>query len=383
MEKSLGKINKVYAMQIATIFIGFVIFGFSENIKGPAIPRIQFDFMLSESQLGTLLALNAIGYLIACSFTAYFTGKWGIKRVMVIAFTAMALSGILIFISRYYSLFAASYFLMYIGNGMLEIGLAILGARIFVKNTGTMMNLANGFYGISSTVAPLIAAGLMEVTIGNFTLDWRGMYLVILLLSVVPILFTCFSTFPQEDSKRGESMSLSMLLKDPILWLMVCILTFGVVSELAVGGWLVNFLEKSYGWDNYRASGLLSAFFLLFTLARLFLGPITDKIGFTLSLIIFSGFSALCTFGAVLGGENFAYLFAVSGIGIAMVYPTVMAFLAKRYSNESETAITLAVTIMGLGSAIGNYIIGDIIEVTKRFFVEDPQLGLLRGLQAG
>ncbi|MBO9599762.1 MAG: MFS transporter, partial [Cohnella sp.] len=66
-------------MQLATIFIGFVIFGFSENIKGPAIPRIQFDFMLSESQLGTLLSLNALGYLIACSFTAYLTQIWGIK----------------------------------------------------------------------------------------------------------------------------------------------------------------------------------------------------------------------------------------------------------------------------------------------------------------
>lgn len=370
-------------MQVATIFIGFVIFGFSENIKGPAIPRIQFDFMLNESQVGTLLALNSLGYLIACSFTAYLTRKWGIKRVMVIAFTAMALSGIFIFLSRYYTMFASSYFLMYIGNGMLEIGLAIMSARIFIKNTGTMMNLANGFYGLSSTVAPLIATGLMGVAINHHTLDWRGMYLVILLLSVVPIIFTCFCPFPKVDNEPGESMPLNKLLKDPALWLMVCILTFGVVSELAVGGWLVNFLEKSYGWDNYKASGLLSGFFLLFTLARLFLGPITDKIGFTFSLIIFSGFSAICMFGAIIGGESFAFLFAVSGIGIAMVYPTVMAFIAQRYSKESETAITVAVTIMGVGSVIGNYLIGGIIEIIKRLYNADSHIGLLRGLQAG
>lgn len=97
---------------------------------------------------------------------------------------------------------------------------------------------------------------------------------------------------------------------------MVLILSFGVVSELAVGGWLVNFLEKAYRWDTVKASGLLSAFFLLFSVGRLVLGPLTDKIGFTLSLIIFSGFSAVCTFAALAGGESWAFLFAAAGLGL-------------------------------------------------------------------
>lgn len=383
MKRRSGSFNKVYVMQLATIFIGFIIFGFSENIKGPAIPRIQYDFLLNESQLGTLLSLNALGYLIACSFTAYLTKIWGIKRVTVISFAAMAVSGIFIFFSQYYVVFSASYFLMYIGNGMLEIGLAILGARIFVRNTGTMMNLAHGFYGLSSTVAPLIATGLMQVKINGSVLDWRGMYLVMLLLSIIPIIFALFSTFPGDEIKHEDRIPLKTLMQDPVIWLMVVILSFGVVSELAVGGWLVNFLEKAYGWDTVSASGMLSAFFLCFSLARLLLGPLTDKIGFTLSLIVFAGISSLCTFAAILGGESLAFLFAAAGIGIAMIYPTVMAFIAKRYPNGSDTAITFTVTLMGAGSVIGNYLIGGVIEITKSAFGADSQLGLLRGLQAG
>ncbi|WP_317979663.1 MFS transporter [Paenibacillus glycanilyticus] len=370
-------------MQLATIFIGFIIFGFSENIKGPAIPRIQFDFMLNESQLGTLLSLNALGYLIACSFTAYLTKIWGIKWVTVAAFASMAFSGILIFFSHHYAMFSASYFLMYIGNGMLEIGLAILSARIFVRNTGTMMNMTHGFYGLSSTVAPLIATGLMKVTIAGHTLDWRGMYLAMLMLSVIPILIAMFSTFPGDDISHEDRVPLKTLLRDRVLWLMVLVLTFGVVSELAVGGWLVNFLEKAYNWDTVNASGMLSIFFLCFALARLLLGPLTDRIGFVLSLIIFSGFSALCTFAAIAGGESVAFLFAASGIGIAMIYPTVMAFIAKRYPKGSDTAITFTVTMMGLGSVIGNYLIGGVTELVKHLVGENSPNSLLRGLQAG
>ncbi|GIO37748.1 hypothetical protein J41TS12_26090 [Paenibacillus antibioticophila] len=113
------------------------------------------------------------------------------------------------------------------------------------------------------------------------------------------------------------------------------------------------------------------------------LGPVTDKIGFTLSLIIFSGFSAVCTFIAIAGGERWSFLFAASGLGIAMIYPTVMAFIAKRYPRGSDTAITFTVTLMGLGSVIGNYLIGFVIETVKKIYGEATQIGLLRGLQAG
>lgn len=383
MKWNKGKSKNLYVMQVAIIFLGFIIFGLSENIKGPAIPRIQMDFMLDETQIGMLLSLNSFGYLLACTFTAYLTRIWGIKATTILAFVAMALSGVFIYFSQQYMSFSASYFIMYIGNGMLEIALAILGARIFVRNTGTMMNLSHGFYGLSSTVAPLIATGLMEVTIGGYTLDWRGMYLIMLLLSILPIILMSFHSFAEEETRQEERLPIKSLLKDPVIWMMTLVLTFGVVSEMAVGGWLVNFLEKAYGWETVSASSMLSAFFLCFALARLVLGPLTDRIGFTLSLFIFSGISAICTFIAVFGGESFAFLFAAGGIGIAMIYPTVMAFISQRYSKNSDTVITITVTVMGLGSVIGNYLIGLITGVVKSYFGEGTQIGLLRGLQAG
>ncbi|WP_411343806.1 MFS transporter [Paenibacillus sp. WLX1005] len=377
------KRNTIYIMQLVTIFLGFIVFGISENIKGPAIPRIQFDFNLNEQQLGTLLSLNALGYLIACSFTAILVRKWGIKIVSVLAFGSMVLSGVFIFVSHTYPLFSASYFFMYIGNGMLEIALAILGARIFVKNTGMMMNLSHFFYGLSSTVAPLLATGVMSLAVFGHELDWRGMYLVMLALCILPILTALRSTFPGDDLPHEDRISLNMLLRDPALWMMVMILSSGVVSELAVGGWLVNFLEKAYAWDTVKASGMLSSFFLVFSLGRLLLGPLTDRIGFVLSLIIFSAFSAVCTFAALGGGESLAFLFALSGAGIAIIYPTVMAFIARRYPTGSDTAITFVVTMMGVGSVIGNYVIGWIIEFVKQMYAAGSTVGLLRGLQAG
>lgn len=374
-----------YILQLLTVFVGFLIFGFSENIKGPAIPRIQSDLRLDEMQLGTLLSLNSLGYLLACTFTALLIRKIGIKAVSLLAFGSMAVSGVFIFLSHSYPALSSSFFLMYIGNGMLEIGLAVLGARIFVKNTGTMMNLSHFFYGLSSTVAPLISSGLMTVTIFGHLLDWRGVYLIILMLSVLPMIPAFLGKFPGDATLKEDRIPLSSISRDPVIWLLVAVLSFGVISELAVGGWLVNFLEKAYGWRSASAAGMLSAFFLCFTLARLILGPVTDKIGFALSLILFSAFSGLCTFAAILLGESGAVLFAIAGVGIAPVYPTIMALIADRYRQGSDTAITFIVTLMGVASVLGNYFIGAITEGIKQLFSSGAEegAGLLRGLQAG
>lgn len=372
-----------YIWQLLTVYLGFIIFGLSENIKGPAIPRIQLSFDLDEAQIGTLLSLNSLGYLIACMFTGLLVRKIGIKATSVISFSSMIVAGLLIWISKSYSFLIGSTFLLYIGNGMLEIGLAILAARIFTRNTGTMMNLAHFFYGLSSIVAPLLATGLMSITIMGYTVEWGLMYFIVLAFSLIPIIPTVLGKFPGDEIKAEDRKSLRTLASDYSLWLLVGILTFGVIAELSVGGWLVNYLEKSYEWSTLSASAMLSYFFIGFSLARLLLGPIIDRIGYTLSVIIVSMFAAICTFIAVLGGEGYAIFFALSGAGVAPIYPTVMAFIAKRYPNDSDVVISFIVTIMGIGTVIGNYVIGLIINGVKHMYRAEPAIAVLRGYQAG
>lgn len=380
-----GKLNhkRNYIWQLLTVYLGFIVFGLSENIKGPAIPRMQISFQLDEAQIGTLLSLNSLGYLIACMFTGLLVRKIGIKATSIISFASMVLAGVLIWLSDSYGWLVGSTFLLYIGNGMLEIGLAILAARIFTRNTGTMMNLAHFFYGLSSIVAPLLATGLMSLSIAGHTIDWRFMYFIVLAFSLIPIIPALMGKFPGDEVQPHERKSFRTLMSDRSLWLLVGILTFGVISELSVGGWLVNFLEKSYQWSTVSASGMLSSFFIGFSLARLLLGPIIDRIGYTLSVIIVSLFAAVCTFIAVLGGESLAIFFALAGAGVAPIYPTVMAFISKRYPQDSDVVISFIVTVMGVGTVAGNYIIGLIVNVVKQIFGGETQLAIMRGYQAG
>src|SRR3954466_13978147 len=88
-----GNPKSNYYLLLSIVFGGFLIFGLSENIKGPSIPIIQNELHLSQSQIGILLALNSLGYLLACSFTSALSNKIGIKWTGIIAFLSMALAG--------------------------------------------------------------------------------------------------------------------------------------------------------------------------------------------------------------------------------------------------------------------------------------------------
>jgi fucose permease len=365
----------------ATIFIGFLVFGFSENIKGPAIPKIQTEFSLSEFHIGLLLALNSLGYLLACSFTGWMTKKIGIKATTIASFMTMAFAGLLIYFAPSYISFSGSYFVMYLGNGMLEISLGIMAATIFTKNTGTMMNLSHFFYGLSSMIAPLLSTRLMGLSLSNSILGWRGMYLIVLSFSLIPILPAIFGMFPKEDKNNHERVPFKDFIKNPIAWLILSILSFGVIAEMAVGGWLVNFLEKSYSYDSISAASVLSGFFFCFMLARLLFGPIIDRIGFVRSILISSCFSGISIIAAVLIGKPAVFLLAIAGFGIAPIYPTVMALMSKVFKNNMDTALTFTLTLMGITIVIGNLLVGAITDGFKALYTHYQ--GVEAGIQAG
>ena len=385
MNASYSKADKRNIKLLLVVFVGYLVFGFSENIKGPAIPKMQSQFNLNEIQIGTLLALNSLGYLLACSFTGTIIKRIGLRVATFLAFAGMFLGGIFIYLSSSYETLSAAYFFMYVGNGVLEIALGVLAARIFTKNTGWMMNLAHFFYGLASTVAPIFAVSLMGLMVQGKPLGWKAMYFIMLSTVLIPLIIVIMSKFPGDDIKQEGKMSMKQYSQDGIAWLLVIILSFGVIAELAVGGWLVNFLEQAYKWDAKQASSLLSAFFFTFMLARLLLGPLTDKIGFTTSLILFSGFSGLCTLLGILLGERGAFLLAISGAGVAPIYPTVMALLAKRYPKDTDTAISFTVTLMGIGSIAGNFLVGALIDIFQNIFKRSygTEQAVLKGFQAG
>lgn len=356
-----------YIIITIAIFTTYAVFGLADSARGPAIPRIQAEMNLTEVQIGLLLTMNCVGYLIACSYSAALAKKIGMKTCLIAALLIIAGAGILLKLSFNYTTLVTAFFVLNLGFGMLEISLSVISAITFTNNTGAMMNLAHFFYGAGAVFSPIVATNLMAVhSVGNIS-GWRYMYLIILSSAIIPIIPALLGRLKKPDSDKKKTGYIA-LLKKPALWLSVMILSFSVICEIGTVAWLANFLEKAYSFSGEKAALQLTLFFVCYTLSRLVLGRVIDKIGLLNTLIIVTAFTGSAITTGVLCGQAGSTLLVISGIGIAPIFPTVMAVTAKLFPNEVDLAMTAIITIMGIFIVPANLLIGGIIQQTSKIF---------------
>ena len=353
-----------------TVFATYGIFGFMDSARGSAIPRIQAEFDATELQIGLLLTMNSIGYLIACSYTAALAKITSMKACLIAALLVVALSGVFICYSPSFIMLVAAFFILNLGFGMMEISLGVISAETFTKKTGTMLNLAHFFYGVGAVFSPVVSTGLMAARFGDRLLGWRYMYLIFLSFALIPAIPALILRLSKREYDTGKT-GYATLLKKPALWLIVVILALAMTCEVGTVAWLVNFLEKAYSFSGERAAFQLTLFFVCFTITRLVFGPVADKVGFINSLAIVTALAGvLITAGVLCGAPGTPFLVAAS-IGVAPIFPTMMAVVAKMFSDEIDLAMTAITTTMGVIMVPSSLLVGVIINQTRPVFTNN------------
>jgi len=362
-----GLSKRNFILFTVAIFFTYAIFGMVDTIRGTVLPRIQDEFLLTELHLGIILAVNSAGYLLACTFTASISAKTGIKAAHIVGLLVIAGSGVAIFFAPNFPLLLLAFFVMNFGFGMLEIAVGVIAAKIFTKNTGTMMSIAHFFYGGGSIVSPIIATSIMMARFADQITGWRFVYLIALNLALIPIIPALIGKLRKKGDSKKSPERLS-LIRRPSIWLVIMILLFALIAEGGIVSWFVTFLESAHDFSSERAALFLTLYFVVFTLTRLVIGPILDRMGFLNTLAVVTAFSGVVITAGVLLGARGAVLIIFSGIGISPVFPTIMAIIAKMYSDTIELAMTTIMTVIGIFMIPMNFLVGGIINQARVVF---------------
>jgi len=361
--------NRNFILFTIAVFASLTILGLTDNIRGTALPRIQEEFFLTELHLGLLLAANSTGYLTACAFTAALAKRIGMKACLIAGLVIVALAGICVCFSPGFAVLVLGFFILNIGFGMLDISTGVIAATIFTKRTGMMMNLAHFFYGAGATLSPVVSTGLMAARFGGLLLGWRYTYLLILSFALVPAIPTLIGRLKKQE-RDGKTGGYAELLKKPALWLLTVLLAFELVAESGTVAWLVLFLEKAHSFSGERAALRLTLFFICFTVSRLILCPFIDRIGLLRTLIIAPSFAGAMIIIGVLAGAQWTPLLYIAGIGVAPMFPTVMAVIAKLFPGQIDRAMTFVLTAIGIIVVPANFLIGGLINWARLVLTE-------------
>lgn len=339
---------------IILAYLIMAVFGFFMNLKGPVIPSVRMGFNVNYSSIGFMILMTDVGYMIATFFGGIAAEKFGIKSILIFGFIVVILSALSMKFINAFSLYVIIMFFITLGMGCFEIGLNSLGARVFITNAAVMMNLMHLFYGVGSTISPKYAGWLLAEGI-----SWRSVYLYSLAILLIVLVFLLVTPFPEKKEEHINSkIPFKKIVSDKKLWLFSGVLGFCIVSEIAVGNWLINFLQVIHKMNENESSMYLSFFFIAFTIGRLVGGFIVEKTGYVKALIYFTISYILFFSGGLFLGGKWTILFSLTGFSVSIMYPTIITIIMKEFKEDTTVIMGFIITASGLFNMISSWLIG-------------------------
>lgn len=342
---------------IAGCFLSYLLFGFVDNIKGPAIPVILKDMGFDYSLGGAITFVEYTGFFLASFLAGYLADLFGKKFPLILAVCC------LLFGITGYSLapglpfFFIFIFFIGLGCGSLELAGGNIIASVRTSDRGRYLNLLNAFFGIGAVFTPIIAGWLFDRAV-----SWRTVYQLSLAAVIPAGIYFLFMRLPKERPVREkEKVSVrqmyEMVTQPQVRLLYIAIFAY-VAAEISVATWMVDFLQTSRHISVVSSSLYLSVHFGGMAAGR-FLGSLfVDRLGHLRSLLLFSALSAAFIAIGSFGPDSVCFVLAFTGFGYSIIFPTATAVISGMPSRHPGTQLGLFYGAGGLGGAVGPWIAG-------------------------
>lgn len=280
-----------------------------------------------------------------------------------------------------------------------------------MANANEVLGIMHAFYGLGGTLAPLIATAMIT----KLGVGWYEYYYVMIAVAAVEAL-TLISTFwkatgqvfrdahPKTTDNTGKSIMHEALVQMPaarVTWLCAFFLLGYVGVEVALGGWIVQFMIDVRHGEAFASGMTATGFWLGLTIGRVVLGFITPRLGERLAIMVIISTSKYCSAALMLtisqiylpiamGLELLFWLvpqFIVSAVAVALqgfflgpLFPAAVVAATKSLPKHLHVStIGFAAAFGGGGAAVLPFAVGAIAQ-SKGVSVLQPIILTLLGV---
>ncbi|ABQ67999.1 major facilitator superfamily MFS_1 [Rhizorhabdus wittichii RW1] len=308
---------------------------------------LKGEFLLDNAQVGLIggaalwgMAISQIGFSSLCDV-------FGMRNLMRLACLGHV-GGVLLFVTAgsFAGLFAGALVLA-IANGMVEAVCNPLVATLYRDRKAAMLNRLHLWF-----PGGIVIGGLAIWGLDLLAVDWR----VKLIAVIVPVLVYAGLLWrahfpPTEAAEHGAPLgdAFRAVASTPILWLFLILMMVTMSLELGPNRWIPAVLEAG-GLPGILVLVLING---VMALTRANAHAILDRVS---PPVLLTGCVAVA--GVGLLGLSFAQGLAqtvaaalVFAIGISVVWPTMMGFVAERAPRTGALGL-------GLMAAVGSLAVG-------------------------
>ena len=360
MTSSARSVNHAHPL-VATVayYLAFIILGLTTAAAGPSLLRLADHTASPLNIISYIFISSSFGYLIGSFFGGRIYDRFSAHRFMSLTLVVMAITCILIPVSRSLALLLFAMFLNGLAASILDVGCNTLLMWTHGEKAGPYLNGLHFFFGVGALIAPLLFAQVLLLT--N---DIQWLYWSFAIVSVPMAIWFWFLQEPKHAG-RAEEASSTIFPGWPVL-VMVALFFLYVGLELGFGNWIYTYALKLNLENEITAARLAAAFWGAFTFGRL-LGvwistrlrskPILfmDIIGCAVSIAII-----------ILWKESSTALWiGTIGLGISMasIFPTLIMLAGERMVITGTVTGWFLVGA-GAGSMLLPWLIGQIFVVT-------------------
>jgi len=353
----------VYFLIFATMFV----LGGVQNTKGLILEKVQNDISLDVSQVGIMVSIFQIGFLLASLIAGIFADRKGIKIVMSIG-TVMMIGGLIGTSAAFTAAFFLGFYLIVgLGIGSMTVSVATLIPTFFKERAGVVFNLANALFGVGMIVTPLLLNFIF-----SHNVSWRFFYIgTAVVIAVILLALLTFKPAKQAASQGQNNVTLSSILKlfqDRQILLVILFILFYVAVEAG----FLNFFPIFYtaldiaGMDAAQkaatAGYIIASFAFLFTIGRFVGGFIIYKLGERRTLVVFSLFALVSLIVGRIFMTDFSYLMMLFGLALSVLFPTAQG-IASKLTRQAGSLQGLIYVASGLGGAVIGILIGQVSQI--------------------
>lgn len=358
--------------KVSAAFWSFAVMGLNDATYGAIIPYLQPFYNLSYAIVSLIFLSPFIGYTLSAVLNNAIHLKFGQRGVAFVGPLCHLLAYIINAVHPPYPVLVISFILAGFGNGLLDAGWnAWIGAML---NANEILGFLHAFYGLGATIAPLVATAM--ITRAN--LPWYYWYYCMLGFAVAELAISLYAFWEDTGAKFRErnartsdeigSRLREATMKMPaarITWLCAMFLLGYVGVEVALGGWIVEFMIKVRDAEKFAAGMSATGFWLGMTVGRVILGFVTPRIGEKLSIMIYLPLAIGLQLLFWLVPQFYVSTVAVAlqGFFLGPCFPAAVVACTKLLPKHLHvSSIGFAAAFGGSGGAIFPYAVGAIAQ---------------------
>ena len=348
-------IQKNLSYRIAVI-VYFFINGFLYANCTSRLPELKTHFGVSNSVLGTMLFMTAIGALVAMPLTGWLSTRYNSGQLVIYAGFFFCCVVPCIAFSPNIWLGRMSFFMTGFFSGAMDITMnaqAVLVERIFKK---TIMSSFHAAFSIGMAIGAGTGALFADYHYSlQSHLVYMAIFSILALAAVVPALTRNQASQPAiEKGTTGKK-------KIPLgIWLLAIVGFCGMTGEGSMVDWSAIYTNTVVGSTKAFSALAVGAFATAMTIGRLFGDRLIDKAGKQTILFCscFSAIAGLALALLVVSAPAAIAGFFLVGAGLSNVVPMTYSMAGNIKGVEPAAGIAFASTIGYSGFFIGPPVIG-------------------------